>query len=316
VDQQWDEYERSLIARVEQCTPMPCWNDLNQPRLAEIASREGIDFATTLLYCCLRQSPVHGPAIAALDGLTVSESSSRPGEWRPFVAIVPGGCHEESADSRDALQMVHAEMARLGLPAEIVPVRSFGLLPEQASLVAAWLETRREAEMIVVSLSKGSAEVKLALKRYPGAFRRVCAWVNISGLVYGSEWIRWLLDRTVSRWSARAWCWYWRYPFAALEHTAGFRPQHAGPHADDSHHRVAAGTSPLPSVHAPKLLSAHAAGPERWHGDHGGRCRPISGIDLSGLERRSLPACARIERTDIRRPGAAVPGRSPFPRVR
>jgi hypothetical protein len=217
VDQQWDEYERSLIARVEQCTPMPCWNDLNQPRLAEIASREGIDFATTLLYCCLRQSPVHGPAIAALDGLTVSESSSRPGEWRPFVAIVPGGCHEESADSRDALQMVHAEMARLGLPAEIVPVRSFGLLPEQASLVAAWLETRREAEMIVVSLSKGSAEVKLALKRYPGAFRRVCAWVNISGLVYGSEWIRWLLDRTVSRWSARAWCWYWRYPFAALE---------------------------------------------------------------------------------------------------
>jgi hypothetical protein len=212
-----DEYERALMARVEQWTPVPCWNELSQARLADIASREGIDFATALLYCRLRQSPVHGPAIAALDGLTASDPESRSADWRPFVAIVPGGCHEESADSRASLQMVHAEVTQQRLPTEIVPVRSFGLLPEQASLVAEWLDARREAEVIVVSLSKGSAEVKLALKRYPGAFRRVCAWINISGLLYGSEWVRWLLDRTISRWSARVWCWYWRYPFAALE---------------------------------------------------------------------------------------------------
>jgi hypothetical protein len=204
------------MARVERWTPMPCWNELSQPRLAEIASREGIDFATALLYRCLRQSSVHGPAIAALDdGFAACQRESHA-NWRPFVAIVPGGCHEESADSRAALQLVHAEVSRQGLPTEIVPVRSFGLLSEQANTIAEWLQARREAEVIVVSLSKGSAEVKLALKLHPAAFHAVCAWVNISGLLYGSEWVRWLLDRTISRWSARVWCWYWRYPFAAL----------------------------------------------------------------------------------------------------
>jgi hypothetical protein len=108
-------------------------------------------------------------------------------------------------------------VSRHGLPTEIVPVRSFGLLPEQAGIIAECLNARREAEVIVVSLSKGTAEVKLALKHHPEAFRHVRAWVNISGLLYGSEWVRWLLDRRVSRWSARVWCWYWRYPFAALE---------------------------------------------------------------------------------------------------
>ena len=214
---QGDAYERALMARVEQWTPMPCLNDLSQPRLAEIAGREGIDFATALLYRCLRQSPMHGPAIAALeDGLASSQRQSQA-NWRPFVAIVPGGCHEESADSRAALQLVHAEVARQGLAAGIVPVGTFGLLPEQARIIAEWLEARHEADIVVVSLSKGSAEVKLALKLYPAAFRGVRAWVNISGLLYGSEWVRWLLDRTISRWSARVWCWYWRYPFAAMQ---------------------------------------------------------------------------------------------------
>jgi hypothetical protein len=214
---QFDDYERSLIARVEQWTPMPRWNELSQPRLADIASREGIDFATALLYCALRLSPIHGPAIAALDGVTRDDSDAASFAWRPFVAIVPGGCHEESPDSRAALELVHAEVSRQGLPAEIVPVRSFGRLREQASIIAAWLETQQRSEVVVVSLSKGSAEVKLALQHHRQAFQRVSAWVNISGLLYGSEWVRWLLDRGISRWSARVWCWYWRYRFAVLE---------------------------------------------------------------------------------------------------
>ena len=75
----------------------------------------------------------------------------------------------------------------------------------QARRIADWLDARREAEMIVVSLSKGTAEVKLALKHHPEAFRHVYAWINISGLLYGSEWVRWLLDRPISRCSARVW---------------------------------------------------------------------------------------------------------------
>jgi hypothetical protein len=213
-----DDYERHLLAHVERWTPMPCWSDLSQPRLAEIAHREGIDVATTLLYHCLRRSPAHGPGIAALDdAVAAGRAETGPLRWQPFAAIVPGGCHEESAASREALRLVQAEVSRQGLPNEIVPVRSFGRLPEQATAIAEWIAARREADIVVVSLSKGSAEVKLALHRFPEAFRSVTAWVNVSGLLYGSEWVRWLLDRTTSRWLARAWCWYWRYPFEAFE---------------------------------------------------------------------------------------------------
>ena len=94
----FEAYERALMARVEQWTPMPCWNELSQPRLAEIARREGIDFATALLYRSLRHSPVHGPAIAALDDEpAVSREESHRARWRPFVAIVPGGCHDSGS---------------------------------------------------------------------------------------------------------------------------------------------------------------------------------------------------------------------------
>jgi hypothetical protein len=133
------------------------------------------------------------------------------------VGIVPGGCHEESIDSRQSLQTVYDEVVRCGLSAEILPLKSFGTLPEQASLIVEWLGAHQDTTMILVSLSKGSAEVKLALRQDPAAFRHVSAWVNVSGLIYGSRWVRRLLDRPLSHVGARCWCWYWRYPFAALK---------------------------------------------------------------------------------------------------
>ena len=114
------EHERRLFARVQQWTPAPAWSELSQKTLAEIANREGIDFATALLYRCLRQSAEHGAGIAFLEsGTSQTMRDWLAGNPNLSVGIVPGGCHEESVDSRAAVGLVHDQVVQLGLPAQL-----------------------------------------------------------------------------------------------------------------------------------------------------------------------------------------------------
>ena len=210
------EYERRLFDRVERLAQGLAWSDANAARLQEIAGREGTDVATALLYTCVRESDTHGHWVETLDrNADVPEKKMPPRNL--IVGIVPGGCHEESTDSRECLRLVHNEIARRGFTVAILPLSSFGALSCQAKVINDWLFEHAMHEIILVSLSKGSSEVKLALRDDPKSFRPVSAWINVSGLLFGSEWVSWLLDRTISRWGARVWCRYWGYSYAVLE---------------------------------------------------------------------------------------------------
>ena len=209
-------YEQDLFSRVGRAGSLPELQELDFPTLESLTEREGVDFATALLYLRLRQSNEHGPWIEALEREPDHHCPHSPGP-RVLVGVVPGGCHEESADSRERLRLVRDQVARAGLAVELIPVHSFGRLPEQVEIVCTWLAAHADHDIILVSLSKGGAEVKLALNGQPQSFRHVSAWVDVSGLLFGSEWVRWLLDRRISRWGARLWCWYRGYPFAALD---------------------------------------------------------------------------------------------------
>ncbi|MCO6454864.1 MAG: hypothetical protein J5I93_06155 [Pirellulaceae bacterium] len=204
-----------LLSRARAYPGHADWRGLDVETLSGVSAGEGIDFATALLYARLRDSAEQGPAIRALEAASAHPTACEPGVLRG-VAVVPGGCHEESPDSRDCLRRIVDQLQRHGLEVRVIPTESFGLLPDNARVIVRAVRQLPGAPWILVSLSKGSAEVKLALRDEPAAFENVQAWVNVSGLLYGSQWVRWLLRRTVSRWGARAWSWYWRYPFAAL----------------------------------------------------------------------------------------------------
>lgn len=186
------DYERSLFERVSGWTAHWSWKHLAAEELSAISVAEGIDFATTLLYQRLLQSPEHGPFIQQLEsisGLDVGRS-----HLNADIVIVPGAFYGEypntGADGR-ALRDVASEF---GCTCEMIPLPSFGRLLPNARTICDWLANRLSKPVVLVSLSKGGADVKIALAQRDAdhAFRNVRVWINMCGLVNGTPLVSWI----------------------------------------------------------------------------------------------------------------------------
>jgi hypothetical protein len=163
--------------------------------LREIAVRDGIDAATTVLYRAVLESPLHGPFIHR-----ITEICRRPetGPWAPdaSLVIVPGAFYRERPMSGADGRFLREQAERIGCPTEIIPVASMGTVQQNARLLCDWLSNRPHGPVILASLSKGGADVKLALAE-PGAahaFRNVGAWINLCGILNGTPMADWLLS--------------------------------------------------------------------------------------------------------------------------
>ena len=184
-----------LLERVACWPGYDHWQELTPEVLQQVAERESIDFAMALLYDRLRQAPEHSLAIAKLDRL-----SAQPSGTLPFtVAIVPGGFYIESPHTGADGRVVREEAARLGCPTACVPLQSFGPLEANAAILRDWLCSQPAESVVLVSLSKGAAEVKLALSQPDAAavFHAVSGWVDLSGISHGTPLAGWLLARPV-----------------------------------------------------------------------------------------------------------------------
>jgi hypothetical protein len=88
---------------------------------------------------------------------------------------------------------------------ERVPLESFGSLACNAALIAAWLLKHKQENVTLISLSKGSADLKVALS-LPNAdelFRNVNAWISLSGLPQGTPLVAWLRRQRLRRLGVR-----------------------------------------------------------------------------------------------------------------
>jgi hypothetical protein len=207
----FDEADRLLLARAAAWPAHLTAEELTQPVLREIAGREGVDFATALLYDrLLRREPVR----AALATMTSAEATtSLPA--RAIIGVIPGAFYKEytftGADGQRVLDAAH----RHGCRAERVPVHSFGPLADNARILCDWLDQHAGDEILLVSLSKGGSDVQHALT-LPGAahaFRNVALWVNLSGIVQGTALADWLLAQTFRSLCIRVFAWWRGYPF-------------------------------------------------------------------------------------------------------
>jgi hypothetical protein len=215
-----EQYEGELRRRVRRCRWPVRLADLTQPVLHRIAAEEGIDFATTLLYDRITRSPEHSPFIAQLDSLPGEAAECAP--LPATVVIVPGAFYIEFPHTGADGRLLREEATRFGCPSELVPLISFGSLEDNVRILLDWLAHRPDEDIILVSLSKGGAEVKLALAHPEAAwaFRNVVAWINLSGLLEGTPLVGWLF---ASRWR-RAWFrflfWFRAYDFATIPELA------------------------------------------------------------------------------------------------
>jgi len=163
--------------------------------LRGIGRREGVDAATARLYRAVCEAPPHRAFVQALEEERLAVPAPPPGDVR--LAIVPGAFYREHARSGADGRMVREEAGRLGWPVDLIPVASTGSVLENARAICSWLGEQRDRRVVLVSLSKGGSDVKLALQQ-PGAsaaFARVAAWINLCGIVDGTPMADWMLSR-------------------------------------------------------------------------------------------------------------------------
>ena len=160
------------------------------PRTAP-GPRLTIEEATRRLYASLRDSPVHGPFIRAVDAWPRVPRAVIPGT---IIAIAPAALYREYRRSGADGKRLRDAAAAAGLRSEMIPLEPTGSLEQNARILLQWLRQSAHANIVLASLSKGGADVKKALALDPDAFRNVSVWLSVGGLLDGTPLARWLLS--------------------------------------------------------------------------------------------------------------------------
>jgi hypothetical protein len=208
--------ERRLLERAARWPGFRYCSEITPEAIRKLAEQCGLEFATALLYDRIVQSPEHGRFIQRLEVLPAECPS--PQRLEATLVIVPGAFYVESPHTGADGHMLREEASRLGCQSEAVPLASFGSLAQNVRILCDSLTTRPAGKVILASLSKGGAEVKLALARPDAAdvFRNVVCWVNLSGLLQGTPLADWLLKSRLRKWWFRLLFWWKRYDYSAI----------------------------------------------------------------------------------------------------
>jgi len=139
------------------------------------------------------------------------------------LAVAPGAFYVEFPHTGADGCILREEAARMGMPSELIPLRSFGRLTENARILTDWLAGRPADETIVlVSLSKGGSDVKTALAGPAAerAFRNVAVWINLSGLLGGTPLANWVFAHPLRMLWFRLLLWWRQYDFGVIRELA------------------------------------------------------------------------------------------------
>jgi hypothetical protein len=173
----------------------------------EVSARDGVDSATTLLYRSMRDSPRHGSFINHIESLCDATTPSPPPPGVKLV-IVPGAFHRENPRCGSDGHVVREQACRMSWPVDMIPLASTGSVLENAQTICRWLDQQRESRLVLVSVSKGGSDLKMALSQ-PGAeraFEPVAAWINLCGILDGTPLAEWLLSWQVGAALNRLYC--------------------------------------------------------------------------------------------------------------
>jgi hypothetical protein len=191
--------DRDTLDRAAQWQPQIGLDELNVDSLREIASREGLELATAVLYDRIRRSQRHGPVIQKIEEHEVLASNARA--ENSLIGVVPGAFWQEHPHTGADGRRIFSIARELGLEAQLVPVQGFGSLAANAQVLLDWLGRNNDRDICLVSLSKGGLDlmtaitISLAESAVDFHFGHVRAWVNIGGPLQGSPLVHWLRER-------------------------------------------------------------------------------------------------------------------------
>jgi hypothetical protein len=188
-DAQFSAEDKELLARAAAYKECQGLSDCSQVNLLKLSQARGHDFATAVLYDRVLREPRHVEFFQRVQSSLTSVANDSL-----LIGIVPGAFYREHKNTGADGARVAAILNAMGLRAECVPVESFGSLRCNAALISHWLANHARQRIALVSLSKGSADVKMALAQANASeiFEAVSTWISLSGLPCGTPLVAWL----------------------------------------------------------------------------------------------------------------------------
>lgn len=179
----------------------PDWREVSTEQLQAITRQHGIELATAWWCEAIRSAPEHQELLRAVEAIAAAATPA-PSTETPTILLIRGafyGEHNNTGADGERFVKIATEM---GWRVELVQIESFGRLETNAAIILDHLQQTRASRIVLVSLSKGSADIATAMKdpRASAAMERVCGWVSLSGTITGTPLVKWLrshLLRTV-----------------------------------------------------------------------------------------------------------------------
>lgn len=218
--------DRELLSQAATESECPTLGDCSPSKTQEFARTHSLDLATALIYDRVLQDLKHKEFFQQV-GAASSPAPAQP----TLIGIVPGAFYREhkntGADGTRLADILRTQNCRI----ERIPVDSFGSLSRNASLIAEWLLQRKHESVVLVSLSKGSADIKVALGLPNAAevFKNTAAWISISGLSQGTPLVAWLRSQPLRRLGVTFLLWLRGQRYSVVEE---LRQEKDGPLAD------------------------------------------------------------------------------------
>jgi len=198
--------DRTLLIRAAAKASSLSLEQLDHSSLRAIAKSQGIDFATAVLYQCARRE--HRTCAERIDQLYRKNDEADVLPTAQFL-YVPNLGYFADPKSQAVGTAICAAARDFGCNSKIVPTSATASLAENARIVLQSLADCGDKPIILASVSKGSADVKMALRADSSGdtFRNVLAWIDVCGLSDGSPLVNALksdeegrLEKIVQRW--------------------------------------------------------------------------------------------------------------------
>lgn len=157
--------------------------DLSQDKLKEATALHGINHSTAVLYKYLTNR--HQEFISKINSYPTSLATS----YKPTkIIVIPGMFYKEHGDIGADGSLVRNITKKFGFEVELIETLSKGSVLANKDIVIKTLSENKHKNVWLVSISKGSIEVRNALEELRGkeVTKNIKGWVSIVGLTKGT----------------------------------------------------------------------------------------------------------------------------------
>lgn len=219
------EDEKQYLDWARTYRPELQFSNLSNEHLVEIIREsKDVDKAAALFYHRLITDSRNRSflnQIKKIEG-SVANDGSRIGTGM-MLAVAPGMFYKDNSGEVDATGASLRDIARdMGMTEGIIPTEQTGTVEQNGHIICEYVEKIQESArvsgLIIASASKGSSDMKMAIREcgHQPWFRVVRGWINMGGILNGSRLVDYILNNPSAYWRARYYFWRKGYDWEGL----------------------------------------------------------------------------------------------------